>query len=337
MSIELAKKIAWTVLLQKGNDFNQTRQQVKGFYARGRPICDREMLDEVKALPPIHTMIHNHTMIPTFEDKFSDWIIDNMFNNIKGLESYQPDISQGATQSFDSFYIKHGHKKIKMFFGEYLYHIVVRQKLNMPYDFIKSYDELQEGDALVISVPFCDTGNIDFDLDKIFKHCDTMNIPVLLDCAYFPIAYNIEIDLNYECIDTVCFSLSKLFPIAHARVGMRYTKKGFEDGQRLHSNINYDNRISAGIGLHFIDKFRSDHVVEKYILAHKKFIKAFGLKPSNTILFADGDDTWIEYGRHDILKAYGLEDDWKQYHNRLCFTELYENLSIAEEVINVYN
>ena len=194
MSIELAKKIAWTVLLKKGNDFNQTRQQVKGFYARGRPICDKEMLDEVKALPPIHTMIHNHTMIPTFEDKFSHWIIDNMFNNIKGLESYQPDISQGATQSFDSFYIKHGHKKIKMFFGEYLYHIVVRQKLNMPYDFITSYDELQEGDALVISVPFCDTGNVK---DAVIDSgvCDSASRPHAF--PPYPLRHTIETGSEY--------------------------------------------------------------------------------------------------------------------------------------------
>ena len=67
MSIELAKKIAWTVLLKKGNDFNQTRQQVKGFYARGRPICDKEMLDEVKALPTYN--------------EFDALIVDNHLDN----------------------------------------------------------------------------------------------------------------------------------------------------------------------------------------------------------------------------------------------------------------
>ena len=162
-------------------------------------------------------------------------------------------------------------------------------------------------------------------------------MPVLLDCAYYTIAQGLDIDLNYKCIDTVTFSLSKTFPIAHARVGMRYTKHDLQDGQKLHSNINYDNRISAGIGLHFINKFPSDYVWLKYKNAYKKFVASLGLKQSQTILFADGDDQWKEYGRRDILKSYGLDDDQRLYKNRICITELLENKELSEKVLDAIN
>ena len=118
---------------------------------------------------------------------------------------------------------------------------------------------------------------------------------------------------------------------------MRYTRHKFQDGQKLHSNINYDNRISAGIGLHFINKFPSDYIWLKYKKAYNTFVNALGLKQSQTILFADGDDQWEEFGRRDILQSYGLQDDQSLYHNRICITELLENAELSEKVLNVSN
>ena len=337
MALNLAKKIAWTILVSKGLTFNGCRQNIRGFYSRSRPINDIEMQNEVENLPAISDMIYDHTLIPTFENKFTKWIQNNSLNKCDGLENYQADISQGATQAFDSFYINHANKNIKMFIGEYLYHIVVRKNLNKPYSFIKSTNDLNPGDALILSVPFCDTGNDIPDLNEILNVCNEKDIPVLLDCAQYTIAQGLNINLNFNCIDTITFSLSKTFPIAHARVGMRYTKHGFQDGQKLHSNINYDNRISAGIGLHFINKFPSDYIWLKYKKTYNKFVNALGLKQSQTILFADGDNQWKEYGRRDILQSYGLEDDQNLYHNRICITELLENIKLSEKVLNVIN
>ena len=337
MAFNLAKTLAWTILVSKGLSFNDCRQNMRGFYSRSRPVNDIEMQNEVKNLPAIADMLYDHTLISKFENKFTSWIQNNSLNKCKGLENFQPDISQGATQAFDSFNINHSDKNIKMFIGEYLYHIVVRKNLKKPYSFITSPQDINAGDALIISVPFCDTGNNVTNLNEILQTCEEKNVPVLLDCAYYTIAQGLDIDLNYKCIDTVTFSLSKTFPIAHARVGMRYTKHNLQDGQKLHSNINYDNRISAGIGLHFINKFPSDYVWLKYKNAYEKFVASLGLKPSQTILFADGDDQWKEYGRRDILKSYGLDDDQRLYKNRICITELLENIELSEKVLNAIN
>ena len=337
MAINLAKRLAWTILVSKGLSFDDCRQNMRGFYSRSRPVNDVEMRQEVKNLPTIADMLYDHTLIHKFENKFTSWIQQNSLNKCKGLENLQPDISQGATQAFDSFYINHSDKNIKMFIGEYLYHVVVRKNLNKPFSFIKTLKDIKSGDALILSVPFCDTGNHVPNLDAILQECEDKNVPVLLDCAYYTIAKGLDIDLRYNCIDTVTFSLSKTFPIAHARVGIRYTKHSLQDGQKLHSNINYDNRISAGIGLHFINKFPSDYIWLKYKSSYDKFVKVLGLKHSQTILFADGDDQWIEYGRRDILKSYGLDDDQSLYHNRICVTELLENVELTEKVIDAIN
>ena len=332
-----AKKLGWHVLVNKVLDFHKCRQDMRGFYSRSRAVNDSEMQDHVHTLPKIADMIYNHDIIETFENQFTDWIQNNSINKCNGLKNFQPDISQGATQTFDSFYIRHKDRKLKLFAGEYLYHIVVGNNLNIDWSFISSHDQLTSDDCLVLSVPFCDTGDQPNDLEQILEVCDNKNIPVLLDCAYYTISQGIDIDLNHSCIDTVAFSLSKTFPIAHARVGMRYTKPNISDGQKLHSKINYDNRISAGVGLHFINKFTSDYVYLKHQSFYKEIVDFLSLTPSQTIIFADGNEDWQQYGRRDILGAYGLEQDQSMYKNRVCITELLENKTITRNIMNEYH
>ena len=50
MSINLAKKIAWTILVDKGLTFDNCRQNMRGFYSKSRPVNDIEMKKEVKNL-----------------------------------------------------------------------------------------------------------------------------------------------------------------------------------------------------------------------------------------------------------------------------------------------
>ena len=220
-----------------------------------------------------------------------------------------------------------------MFYGEYFYHTLMAMNLEKPWKFIKNIDELEFGDALVLSVPFCDTGNQVSDINQILTYCDQHTIPVLLDCAYFTISANVSLDLQHDCIDTVVFSLSKTFPIAHARIGMRYTRHKHKDGQKLHSKINYDNRLSAAIGLHLIDQFDSDYVVTYYQTQYNRLTKLLCLQPGNSVIFADGDESWLEYSRKSLLETYGLDLDYKLFRNRICLTQLLENTNLVNTAL----
>lgn len=335
--LDRAKKLGWGILTSKEFGFEQCRQQMRGFYSRSRAVNDLEMQEHVKTLPRIGEIIYRDDIISEFQNSFAYWIRKNTLNTCKGLEHLEPDLSQGATQAFESFYLRHRGRKLKLFAGEYLYHLVVARDLGIPCSFINDADDIMVNDCVVLSVPFCDTGDTPNNLEVLLEKCDGLGVPVLLDCAYYTISKGIHIDLNHDCIDTVTFSLSKTFPIAHARVGMRFIRPGIADGQKLHSKINYDNRLSAGVGLHFIHKFSSDHVYLKHCDFYTEIIKFLGLKSSQTIIFADGSDEWQQYGRRDILNAYGLEQDQSMYRNRVCVTELLENAATARSIMNEHN
>ena len=116
--IELAKFLAWSVCLKNGSTFEQTRPIIKNFYSGSRAILDDEMRTWIKTLPTVSDCLYDHTLIPKFENLFADWIVKHKYNTLQGLETFQPDISQGATQVFDSFFLCYGNKRMRFLPGE---------------------------------------------------------------------------------------------------------------------------------------------------------------------------------------------------------------------------
>ena len=193
------------------------------------------------------------------------------------------------------------------------------------WSFISSINDLQHGDALVLSVPFCDTGNELQHLEKILLHCEKLSIPVLIDCCYYSISAGINYNFVYNCIDTITFSLSKTFPVSNLRIGVRYTRKDIVDGQTLHSDINYNHSWSAWIGYSLMQKFSPDFIYDTYKDQQNEICDFFNLKPSQSVIFACGAESWSTYNRSTMLKEYQLMFDPNLFNNRICLNTFYEN------------
>jgi hypothetical protein len=158
-------------------------------------------------------------------------------------------------------------------------------------------EALDKNDAVVISLPFADTGNIHNNYHSLMKDCSRLNIPVLVDCAYFGSCREINFDLTYDCITDVTFSLSKTFPVAYARIGMRLTREDNDDTLFVYHKINYNNKIGASLGLKYLERFTPDYITFKYIDKQIDFCKKLDVTPSKTVLFGIGNDQWKEYNR----------------------------------------
>jgi hypothetical protein len=264
-----------------------------------------------------------------FENTFGSWLLAHSTNSIQDLENFIPNFSTGTTQGFDSFYLRHRHRRFKCFVGEYFYHLKNWISNGIEWEFITDVSSIQPNDAVVISLPFCDTGS-EHDLHtQLLNTCEQLNVPVLVDCAYYPISGNVDINLQYNCIDTVCFSLSKAFPVAQLRIGVRYTRKDIFDGQSLHASINYNHNLSAYIGLEIMRKFGSDYTYSRYQEQQKEICDLLpGLTASKCAIFAVGDTTWDSYSRANLLREYQLDFSPELFVNRICLNAIYENWDI---------
>jgi len=225
------------------------------------------------------------------------WIKSTKHNTIKGLDDFKyACYSNGTTEAFDKFYVKNAKRRFRCFKGEYMYHRLAWRNGYPNWAFIEDAP-LDANDAVVISLPFSDTGNKHYDMDRVLQDCTELSIPVLVDCAYFGICHNIDFDFTHPCITDITFSLSKTFPVAHVRIGMRLTRVDDDDSLFVYNKSGYVNRVGGTLGSIYLKTFTPDYIVDMYASKQKEFCHALKAEISNTVLFGIGGEEWNEYNR----------------------------------------
>lgn len=232
----------------------------------------------------------------SFCKKYIDWIKSTKLNTLIGLEKFPyAAYSNGTTEAFDKFYMKNNQRRFRCFKGEYVYHKIAWRNFN--WKFLED-DVLDSNDAVIISLPFSDTGNEHVQMQQVLQTCTELNVPVLIDCVYFGVCSNIDFNFDHNCITDITFSLSKAFPVAYARIGMRLTRVDDDDALLMLNKIGYTNRISAALGITLMEQFSPDYIVNKYLEKQIDLCNSLGVSPSNTVLFGiDTNNKYPEYNR----------------------------------------
>lgn len=266
-------------------------------FGNSSAVLDPRILEVLNGINlDLETVLYNTELAEQFCAEYLDWIKSSTLNSFVGLDQFTYSCySNGTTEAFDRFYAKYGNCRFRCFQGEYMYHRLSWRN-NYEWNFIED-DFLRTGDAVVISLPFSDTGNKHQGMDHILEKCDELDIPVLVDCAYLGICENIKFDFTRPCIKDVVFSLSKTFPVAHARIGMRLTRTDDDDPLFVVNKSGYVNRLGPAIGLELIKQFAPDYIPLTYKQKQLEMCKHLKVEPSNTVLFGIGDNKWKEYNR----------------------------------------
>jgi hypothetical protein len=243
-----------------------------------------------------------------FVCRYRDWIGHSNNNSFLNLDQWSVlAFSNGTTEAFDKFYINNHLRRFRICRGEYMYHGAVWKNSNPNWAYIEDAP-LQRGDAVIISLPFSDTGTVHKDLDKILCSCMDLDVPVLVDCAFIGICGNIEFDFGHPAITELVFSLSKAFPVANLRIGMRAQRKDNDDGLLVYQKTNYTNRLGAALGLWLIEHYNVDYNYNKYRKKQLEFCSQLNVCPSDSVIFGIGDHEWQHYNRGGDT-------------NRLCFSK----------------
>lgn len=232
-----------------------------------------------------------------FVTKYFEWLQGSRLNNFKNLDQFSVlAYSNGTTEAFDKFYINHHARRFRIFRGEYMYHSATWKNSHPDWKYIED-EALVAGDAVIVSMPFSDTGNVHPRLGQILDQCLGLDIPVLIDCAFVGICKNIEFDFGHPAISDITFSLSKTFPVANLRIGMRCQRQDLDDGLLIHQKTNYNNRLAASVGLKLISKYSVDHNVMRYKEHQIRLCQDLDVVPSNTVIFGLGDSRYQQYNR----------------------------------------
>ena len=270
----------------------------KPFGAAG-PIQDPWLLDFVQSkCSDAASWLRDEDIHEKFVDQYQQWIASSELNKWIGLEAWRHGVvMQGTTEAFDKFYMANHQRRFRCFRGEYMYHQLAWRN-NWPNQWSYLDDgPVLENDAVVISLPFSDTGGKHRHHDRVLTVCEKLNVPVLLDCAYFGICSGIEFDVSLRCIQSLTFSLSKTFPVAHARIGMRLTREDTDDPGFVNHKSRYVNRIACGLGQALIDRVSPDWVYQQYQTQQLEFCNTLGIESSQCVILGLGGEDWQHYNR----------------------------------------
>ena len=281
-----------------------------------KPVVDLSIHNFVKELNPAQDL-YNENIQEEFTENFYNWIDSSKLNCLTGLNKFiNRKLIAGTAQAFDHFYWRHKNKRFRFFKGEFMYHNAVL-KHGGNWQYIND-SNLDNNDAVIISVPFSDYGTVHPNLITVLETCNRESIPVLLDFAYYPCTKNINIDLNcYPCVETATFSISKAFYGAEfLRVGIRLERQDIDDGIDMFNSVKMINRVSLSIANDLIKNYSVDHNWLTYENAYYQICAEQDLKPTDCIMFGLGGEEYNDYNR-------GTEV------NRVCISEL-----IGEKNIN---
>ena len=236
----------------------------------------------------------------TYLSTYKTWMFSS-FRNIKGFEDFsEACFTNGTTHTFSHFYIRYKDKRFRIFKGEYFFHQMMKGLYFQNQFAWLDEDVLRPGDAVIISVPFSETGNVPDSLESILQQCDELEIPVLLDMAYLNLAVDLEIDLTHTCIKYISSSLSKVFPVDVHRIGIRLQRQKDEDQVYVINeyHYNYINILSAYLGLHLMSSYSSNYLFNKYRESQLKLCEKLNLTPSSCVYFGiDFNNQYPEYNR----------------------------------------
>lgn len=262
-------------------------------------------IDQWKTETDINAVLSDTEITMLFLQSYRDWILASNLNKLDIGDFSIMAFGNGTSEIFDKFYLRHHDRRFRCFRGEYMYHAAAWRNYFPNWCRIEDAP-IDSNDAVVISLPFSDTGNEHQDMKSVLDRCELLGVPVLVDCAFFGICRDVKFDFDYECITDVTFSLSKTFPVAHARIGMRLTRIDDDDSLLVHHKTNYTNRLGAHLGLMLIKQYSADYNVSKWHSTQLAFCHSLAIRPSNSVIFGLAQDSFTEYNRGGST-------------NRLCF------------------
>jgi hypothetical protein len=243
--------------------------------------------------------LYEKNLVKDFCNSYSEWIQSSKLNNLENLNKFKSlQFVHGTAQSFDFFYLQNHNKQFRILRGDFMYHQIMFRN-NLKWEYILD-NKLKKGDAVILSLPFSDYGDIHPLTDMILNQCDKLDIPVFVDCAYMIMSRNIDFDFNRKCIQGISFSMSKGFYGAeHLRIGIRFTKEYIDDGVEVFNSFEMVNWTGPDIGLKLINRFDTDYLQNKYHKKQLKVCKELNIQPSKCVIFGITDKNHKEFGEFD--------------------------------------
>ena len=266
------------------------------------PAIELELQSSWQRLLP---MVDEKIKYDELSSNIHDWIEHNPQIENSGLTRFInkaaiiPSVFDGLSESF----IRYQSLRLRHLHGEYIpFHLDnsiflpkhfaeletsrdsrggTSQRLYIDNDNGKYYD-LDEGDWVLISLPFYPAGDHILMYDGILNQAQLLGVPVVVDCSLFPYTENMKFNFAHPAITEVLFNLSMGLGITDSTIGVRYSNytNGFLNMKHEHGYILDTTKALIS---HLLDIVPSDYFVKKCSTYRDEICDDFGFTPTNVV------------------------------------------------------
>lgn len=324
--LDIPGEYIWNI--PEKNNFEEIRAKSRSVFSSGNSIKDKQVLQFIQGINAVQ-YLKDPWISKKFEEYFHEWVSACTRFNLKGFDQFKEGcFAQGSQEYFLNFYLRNRTKRFRIHRGEYWWHMEVWKNLGMEWTYIDEGD-ITSNDVVIVSTPFALTGKVHKDLENTITLCEKHNAELMLDFIYLPnlTTENFEIDLNYECIKTISFSLSKTFPVQNAKIAIRFSRKKINDPMQISNDENVANRLSCGIGLEVMQRFEIDYMAKKYHSQQIHWCNVLGLIPTDVVHFASG----APYTRFGRTVGQEFFSEFNNQHTRYNLGPLFENTNFLKK------
>ena len=261
--------------------------QSKGFTKGSEPIYDSEIINSVNN---IVKSIDWNVAHKDYVQAYTTWLEQSTHNKINLSDFKYANFSYGTTTAFAEFISRHHTRTVRFSRDDFLLSKILCTSYNIKYRFIEDGD-IAKNDCVIVSLPFTGNGTKLPNLDSILDQCDELDVPVMIDGAYFGIGKDVSYELDRKCIKEFTTSHSKNFALQNLRIGIRYSKDFIDDALNVPvSMADCYNKLGAYIAVELMKQYSSDYIIDKYWKRYLSICEDNNLTPTNTITLARGDN-----------------------------------------------
>jgi hypothetical protein len=269
------------------------------------PVYDNEILNYIETV--LHDINFKQLTNVSHADldlAWRNWLQSSSYNTVIGLEQFKhSSFTAGTTPCFSEFIGRHNTRRIRISNADFILTSLVAKTYNREIVYLEDAP-LEKNDCVIISVPFSGNGNLHPLYPGILDTADALDIPVMIDAAYFGISHGIQYTLTHPCITDFCVSLSKNFSTQVLRLGIRFTKEIVDDG--ISAGVvghNVFDRLGSFISINLLNQFSHDWFITRYRPLALEVCQLAGLESTNTVTFGLGTPDMTKYQRGDYVRV----------------------------------
>jgi hypothetical protein len=120
----------------KDDSFDHVRSRSRSIFSSGNSIKDPEVIDYIQTIN-ISPFLLDPWIVKKFEDNFVSWTKQGTNFKLNNLELFKNiGFSAGTQESFLNYYLMNKDKRLRVFRGDYWWHMDIWEKANINWAYI---------------------------------------------------------------------------------------------------------------------------------------------------------------------------------------------------------